>query len=314
MTAWRRNRAHSLLRAERQNDDIRRSFGTDLRRARGWCLDADAESWRDASFEVRFMKAWMELRDDMQRVLGLGKSLERILADDPSSFEHAVERLVALEKQVDDYMSHQLDHRCLCRSPKGFAWFLSAEPSSKIEGRWMNHCGNTANPHKGDRLVSLREKILEQGVPCWRPRLTGVLDSRGWLVELKGESNTKPNWKYHYLIAWLLAQPEVKGVGTGLRSVPEMDFRWWHLSEELRWWVLDYRPNLQGLNYGDQEVPLSWLQGQRPPPPPPPPGWRDHLQTLFEGVKFATVAFCIFSICTLLVCAPVAILDRLLGR
>lgn len=93
-----------------------------------------------------------------------------------------------------------------------------------------------------------------------------------------------------------------------------MDFRWWQLSKELRWWVLNYCPTLRGLNWADQEVLVEVLQGKRPPPPLPAPGWRDNVQTLYAGGKFVAFAALFFLVFTLLTTVPVAVVQRLLGR
>jgi hypothetical protein len=309
---WRRNRAQGLLRAEALSDDIGRAFRVELQCARKWCA-APGHALYDARFETRFMERWANLRDDSLRVKGLFAALQRILNDRPVSFEAAFGRLEVLEEAAAAYSDHQLKPRCLCRSPRGYAWFLHAEASSTIEGQWLRHCGNTAAPRPGDRLVSLRELVIEHEVECWRPRLTGVLDARGWLVELKAAANTKPPRHYHSMIAWLIAQPAVKGVGTGLRSLPGQDFRWWDMDHELRWWVLDRRPGLRGLNYAFEEIELEVCQWKRPPPPPLPRGWREHLATalgVVQVVGFAVGFFLFFALITTL---PVVIIEALVN-
>jgi hypothetical protein len=308
--SWRRNRAQGLLQAEAMSDDITRAFRLELKRARKWCA-TPGHAHYDARFETRFMESWANLRDDSLRVKGLFAALHRILNDNPVSFETAFKRLEVLEEAADAYSDHQLNPRCLCRSPRGFAWFLHTEASSEIEGQWLKHCGNTAAPRPGDRLVSLRELVVEHEVECWRPRLTGVLDARGWLVELKGASNTKPSRNYHYLIAWLIAQPAVKGVGTGLRSLREKDFRWWDMDHELRWWVLDRRPGLRGLNYASEEVDLEVIQRKRPTPPLPPHGWRDYLRIALGVARVVGFAVGFFLFFTLITTLPVAIVEAL---
>lgn len=69
------------------------------------------------------------------------------------------------------------------------------------ESAHMGHCGNRANPHPGDSLLSLRQ--MRGGMRA--PHLTFIYNKNTkTLGEMKGKANEKPNAKYHEFIVQLL--------------------------------------------------------------------------------------------------------------
>ena len=270
---WNHHFGRALVRSAATNSDLRRGFARDFRAIRHWLRNGSPEDER-ARAPYEFLCRWQSLHASRSMVPGLSARLDAVLDAERRSFAEAVRILGVLAGQRRAFLEHQEDFRMLCRTKDGrFGWFLGLNPSSHEEGRMMRHCGNTARPRPGDRLLSLREHVTEGDVKYWRPRLTGVLDHRGWLVELKGEANSLPDDCHHRLIAWLLALPQIKGLGTGQRSLPKKDFRLWHLDRDLQIWLLDHRPRMPCLNYAAQPCVVSDLVWRRPKPAPPPSHW-----------------------------------------
>ncbi len=135
----------------------------------------------------------------------------------------------------------------------GFAWVLLDRVSCTIEGDAMGHCGNTGSPKNGDRILSLRNKIVEKNKDgtsetVWRPSLTFILNKDGYLGEMKGRNNNKPDEKYHSYIITLLKSDMVNGiVGGGYK--PENNFRLSDLTEEQRENLYQTKPTLAPMSY-----------------------------------------------------------------
>lgn len=93
------------------------------------------------------------------------------------------------------------------------SWWLLNRASCRAEGGAMGHCGNTASPSEGDRILSFRTRISDTAV---RPNLTFILHKNGYLGEMKGRANQKPHAKYHPAIVSLLRKTDlIKGIEGG---------------------------------------------------------------------------------------------------
>lgn len=102
---------------------------------------------------------------------------------------------------------------------KGWCWFNLHRSSCRDEGKAMGHCGNGAGNY-GETVLSLREHIYENR---WKPYLTFILDSNGFLGEMKGRGNEKPAERYHPYIKALLRHPLINGIKGG-GYLPENNF------------------------------------------------------------------------------------------
>lgn len=91
-------------------------------------------------------------------------------------------------------------------------WWLLARGACSAEGDSMGHCGNKPTEKDGDRILSFRSKVKDD---LWKPHLTFILDSNGYLGEMKGRGNDKPAKKYWPAIIKLLNHPTVKGIKGG---------------------------------------------------------------------------------------------------
>lgn len=124
------------------------------------------------------------------------------------------------------------------------AWMLLPRSYCDAEGKAMGHCGNAGNPLEGDRILSYRTK--EEGIK-WRPHLTFVLHQDGFLGEMKGRNNQKPDAKYYSVIVDLLRHKIVKGIrGGGYK--PENNFQIADLPENVQDQLIDAKPTLTDLN------------------------------------------------------------------
>jgi len=124
-----------------------------------------------------------------------------------------------------------------------YAWVKLDKEYCDLEGRAMGHCGNTASPKAGDRLLSFRTKI-DGGRQ--RPHLTFILDKNGFLGEMKGRGNDKPSEKYHPYIIDLLQKDFVKGIKGG-GYMPENNFDIDDLDDSTREQMIDAKPALGGI-------------------------------------------------------------------
>ena len=125
-----------------------------------------------------------------------------------------------------------------------YAWVKLDKEYCDLEGRAMGHCGNTASPKAGDRLLSFRTKI-DGGRQ--RPHLTFILDKNGFLGEMKGRGNDKPSEKYHPYIVDLLQKDFVKGIKGG-GYMPENNFDLSDLDDSTREQLIDAKPALGGIS------------------------------------------------------------------
>lgn len=136
--------------------------------------------------------------------------------------------------------------------PDGSAWFNLNREFCSLEARAMGHCGNDQPYNEGDRVLSYRVPVDEDGNyrdpkkvtgTHWRPSLTFILDRNGNLGEMKGRANDKPSKKYHPQIIALLLNPIVKGIVGGGHQ-PEKNFSLEDLEDSVAAEVLRKKPEL----------------------------------------------------------------------
>lgn len=120
------------------------------------------------------------------------------------------------------------------------AWVMLDRGACSDEAAAMGHCGNAPSERLGDRILSFRT-LMPDGRQ--KPHLTFILHKNGFLGEMKGRANEKPNSKYHKYIVDLLKQDFIKGiVGGGYE--PEKNFALWDLPPAQAIEVLTARPEL----------------------------------------------------------------------
>jgi hypothetical protein len=122
----------------------------------------------------------------------------------------------------------------------GWAWFLIKAGFSRQEAMAMRHCGN-GDGNGGDQLFSLREPISKPHGVCWKPHLTFIL-RKGYLGEMKGFANQKPDASYHTYIEKLLKIDGIEGI-TGGGYLPQNNFEFLDLNESSRIEILEKKPN-----------------------------------------------------------------------
>jgi hypothetical protein len=125
--------------------------------------------------------------------------------------------------------------------PDGSAWFNLGVSVCTLEGKAMGHCGNAGSPQLGDNILSYRTPTKRGG---WIPHLTFILTKNGYISEMKGRGNEKPNAKYHPQIIKLLKNRIVKGL-TGGGYLPENNFSIMDLPEDQRNLLLAKKPTLK---------------------------------------------------------------------
>lgn len=121
------------------------------------------------------------------------------------------------------------------------AWVKLDRGACRSEGDAMGHCGNVPSVKPGDRILSFRTIRGEEH----KPHLTFILDGRGYLGEMKGRANEKPQEKYHKYIVDLLKKPFIKGIKGG-GYAPEENFELTDLPEQQMEALLDEKPALGG--------------------------------------------------------------------
>lgn len=115
----------------------------------------------------------------------------------------------------------------ILRFSDGSKWVLLDESACSLEARAMRHCGN-ANFKEGDLVLSFRTPGKKKGT--WVPHLTFIING-GFLGEMKGYANQKPDKKYFPYIFELLKHDIVRGI-LGGGYIPENNFSPKDLSKE----------------------------------------------------------------------------------
>lgn len=140
----------------------------------------------------------------------------------------------------------------------GYFWVNLNTPYCRKEGNAMGHCGNTASATDDDIVLSFR-KLTKRGQKqywLWYPSMTFILDEKtGYLGEMKGRQNQKPDKKYHkYVLALLKLKVHtssrgdksdwyIKGIKGG-GYAPERNFALADLTTEEQEELYAVRPNL----------------------------------------------------------------------
>jgi hypothetical protein len=119
------------------------------------------------------------------------------------------------------------------------AWVMLDRGACDAEGDAMGHCGNVPSVREGDRIISFRTIDGERH----KPHLTFILHSDGYLGEMKGRANQKPNSKYHPYIVDLLKQDYIKGIEGG-GYAPDQNFEIWDLDGKLMQKLIQVKPSL----------------------------------------------------------------------
>ena len=115
------------------------------------------------------------------------------------------------------------EDKVILKYPDGHVWVLRNKSHCREEGDAAGHCGNSAGYEYGERILSFRKEVKEDGEVKHYPELFFVLDENGLLGEMKGRKNSKPGKRHKRYIIDLLKQPIVKGLkGGGYK--PEANF------------------------------------------------------------------------------------------
>lgn len=165
-----------------------------------------------------------------------------------------LEQMQTIERKWQNTRNQEIQHanehyesaEKLIEFPGGWAWWSLGVEHCSVEGKAMGHCGNTAEPRPGDRMLSLRRDVTKKGKRLQRPSLTFVLHRDGYLGEMKGRANEKPDPKYHPYIIELLKHPWVKGIEGGGYQ-PHKNFSIHDLPDDVRDELLTMNPELEPL-------------------------------------------------------------------
>lgn len=125
----------------------------------------------------------------------------------------------ALEEQWKTKSKRQLaldpDDQIILKMPNNWVWIMKAKGGCGKEAAAMGHCGNGSG-RNGQRLLSLRQYSGKvNGVATYEPYATFILESDGFIGEMKGRFNKKPEPELHFAIKELLKHDLIKGVRGG---------------------------------------------------------------------------------------------------
>ena len=149
------------------------------------------------------------------------------------------------KEKITGLITNEADDQIIKKFPDGYVWVLLSRGYCRKEADAMGHCGNVgARPD--DRIISLRRfnETLD-GVDYYNACLTFILQSDGFLGEMKGRANEKPAERYHPYIVELLKMDLIKGIRGG-GYAPGNNFALADLSEDQRDALLDEKPELGG--------------------------------------------------------------------
>ena len=134
--------------------------------------------------------------------------------------------------------------------PHDYYWVNLKKSSCSLEGDAMGHCGNQQyGRNTTDTVLSFR-KLVKRGKDestwLWEPHMTFILDTKGFLGEMKGRANEKPVEEYYKYIIPLLEDPMIKGLKGGGYD-PENNFMLSDLSDEQREKLFAKKPALMNI-------------------------------------------------------------------
>ena len=212
-----------------------------MERASGWKYEPNVGN----QFSIYFLRN----KDHIESMFDLSAEYNEVIWSvdkTPAQLYHELEDAEARwgDKRKKWVVPEEFDKILLTYKNGEYAWVKLNREYCRAEGNAMGHCGNTASWRPGDRILSFRT-IREKSQ---KPHLTFILDDNGFLGEMKGRANTKPDAKYHPYIVDLLKQPFVKGIKGG-GYAPEDNFSIDDLSESDRLSLLQAKPSLGGPIY-----------------------------------------------------------------
>lgn len=173
-------------------------------------------------------------------------------------FEHqtpfdATSELHALEELYNDRMNSSANRKMVpldgdkiaLKCKDGFAWWLLDRSSCTQEKEAMGHCGNTASPRTGQRILSLRQFLgkNEHGQEEWAPYLTFIWNPDGTLGERKGRGNHKPAPVFYPYIAQLFKQQWITGLVLGAHA-SDRDIKVEELPEAMQKDIIAHNPKM----------------------------------------------------------------------
>ena len=120
-----------------------------------------------------------------------------------------------------------------------YAWYNLNKNACDEEARLMGHCGNAGGSDE-ETILSLRKKMQKDKL---RPVLTFIRHADGYLGEMKGRFNEKPDPQYHPYILPLILSDEVSGIRGG-GYLPKNNFMMSDLSMEKQIEIIDIKPEL----------------------------------------------------------------------
>ena len=162
----------------------------------------------------------------------------------PKSAQQVLDDFGSFEKKLQDKEGDRFCNEGEIRMEfeDGWAWFIVENGFSRQEAIAMRHCGN-GNGNLGDQLYSLREPIHKPHGICWKPHLTFIL-RKGYLGEMKGFANQKPNVSYNRYIKELLKLDEIEGIKGG-GYLPQNNFEFLDLEKSTQIEVMEKKPFLE---------------------------------------------------------------------
>jgi hypothetical protein len=175
------------------------------------------------------------------------------------------------QERGSKYLPEHDGDQIIIKMPNGWAWWKLSRGYCPEEAKAMGHCGNGGSGNSdNETILSYREPVKHDGKALWEPHLTFILDEHGYLGEMKGKKNNKPEPKYHAAIEALLKSDYVEGIkGGGYK--PENNFSMLDLPEKEMKALGTEKPTLldvkgqyavEGLSESLQERVLSALQGE----------------------------------------------------
>lgn len=241
------------LKQRRRYEELRRAFGG---------VRCSTSVWARSEF----LYLWWRTNVEATRLPLLRTKLRTMDLRRYRTFDEALQHLLRVGESSIAIASHQYEARCLLEVSDGLRWYLCEYGSSLVEGRLLGHCGNQNNRAPNCVLLSLRERVIVDGVEFWQPHLTFTLDD-GWLGEMKGRDNTKPQRKYHFAILLLLVHPEIRGFSDRLGALPDRDLQLSDFNPRLREILLEQSPSF---HYQGREAAMrAWRDRNAPQPVAP---------------------------------------------
>lgn len=171
----------------------------------------------------------MSFEDGMKSLLDKEGELSKKTSDELSSH---------LYRPASDVTEHMpIDNQT--------SWFNLNRGGCPVLGKKHGTCGN-GDGQPGDNLFYLAERVNHEGKEHHRPSNI-FISNDGYIGEMKGRLNKKPDPKTHEAIMKFLMHPDVKGI-IGGGWLPHENFDLNDLSPEQKQKVLEAKPHLDVLN------------------------------------------------------------------